>query len=180
MCDGKVLFLPFEDSLRAIAGAKFFPVTSWAEFKKINRQLTKPATLDKVKEMYNCVVIDEVYTASKYLSDYICKKHGVESIAEGRGGFGLWKEFEDEWFFEMDKLMKAGFTLMFIGHEDRDRHTDQIIPKGDKRTMQFIRDNADIVVHLRTNGVDKETGRVIPSTAYLAETPQAFARSRFQ
>lgn len=174
----KPLFLPFEDGIRTLAGVKFFPIKSWSDFIKINRQLTNPRTLEQVKEQYSTIVIDEVYTAARYLSDFICRKYGVESIGEGNSGFGLWSQLENGWFAEMDKLMKAGFTLYFIGHEDRDRDTGQIIPKGDKRTMQFIRDNCDIVVNVQSNSVDSE-GNVIPSSAYLAETPEYFARSRF-
>lgn len=174
----KPLFLPFEDGIRTLPGTKFFPILSWSDFVKVVRQLTNPKTIDQVKEVYSTIVIDEVFTAAKYLSDFICRKHGVETIGEGNRGFGLWAQMENEWFQNMDKLMKSGFTLYFVGHEDRDKDTGQIIPKGDKRTMQFIRDNCDLVVNVQSNSID-ENGNVIKSSAYLAETPQYFARSRF-
>lgn len=173
-----VLFLPFENGIRTLNGVEFFPVNSWKDFREINKALTDPKTIDQVKEKYKSIVFDEVYTAARYLTDYVCKLHGADSIREGNNGFGLWSELETEWFQQIDKLMKAGFLVYFVGHTEVDKNTDQIVPKGDKRTMQFIRDNADIVAYLRSNGVD-DKGKVIPSSAFLAETPEFFARSRY-
>lgn len=51
-------------------------------------------------------------------------------------------------------------------------------PKGDKRSVDPVKDFVDYVIYLRSNGVD-EDGHVIPSSAYLAETDEFFARSRF-
>lgn len=51
-------------------------------------------------------------------------------------------------------------------------------PKGDKRSVDPVKDFVDYVIYLKSNGVDDE-GRVIPSSAYLAETSEFFARSRF-
>ena len=51
-------------------------------------------------------------------------------------------------------------------------------PKGDKRSVDPVKDFVDYVIYLRSNGVDDE-GNVIPSSAYLAETNEFFARSRF-
>ncbi len=164
--------------IRTISGVPFLPINNWRDFKKINKQLTGKKTLEKAKEMYQTIIFDEVYTASKYCQDYICKTHGVETIGEGNGGFGLWKEYENEFWDELDNLMKAGYTLMFIGHAEKDRDTDQIIPKGDKRSTGIVRDNSDIVIYLTPNGVD-EDGNVIKSSAWFAETEEFFARSRF-
>lgn len=174
----KPFYLGFEMGIRTISGVPFLPINNWRDFKKINKQLTGKKTLEKAKEMYQTIIFDEVYTASKYCQDYICKTHGVETIGEGNGGFGLWKEYENEFWDELDNLMKAGYTLMFIGHAEKDRDTDQIAPKGDKRSTGIVRDNSDIVIYLTPNGVD-EDGNVIKSSAWFAETEEFFARSRF-
>lgn len=39
----KPLYLPFEKGLNAIAGVQFMAINSWADFKKVNKQLTKNA-----------------------------------------------------------------------------------------------------------------------------------------
>ncbi|WP_310877198.1 AAA family ATPase [Priestia megaterium] len=167
-----------EDGIRAISGVPFLPINNWRDFKKINKQLTDPKTIDKAKELYQTIIFDEVFTAARYCQDFLCKKHGVETIGEGNGGYGLWKEYENEFWTELDKLMKSGYTLLFIGHEQKDKDTEQIIPKGDVRSMQPIRDNADVVAYLTSNGIDEE-GKVVKSSAWFAETEKFFARSRF-
>lgn len=173
----KPFYLGFEKGLRAISGVPFLPINKWSDFKKINKQLTDPKTLDKAKETYQTIIFDEVYTSAIYCQDYLCKAHGVNTIGEGNGGFGLWKEYEKEFWGELDKLMGAGYTLIFIGHEEETKE-GKIIPKGDKRSMQPVRDNADVIVYLTSNGIDEDRN-VIKSSAWFAETEKFFARSRF-
>ena len=174
----KPLVLPFEHGMNAISGVPFFPINSWSDFKKINMSLTNPRTLEKVKEKYQTIIFDEVQASANYCQDYLCKKHDTESIKEGNSGYGLWTEYATEYWEEINKLTKAGFTIYFIAHTDIDKDTNQIVPKGDKRSLDPIRNLADIAIYLESNGVDEE-GRVIQSTGYLAETPEFFARSRF-
>lgn len=174
----KPFYLGFEAGIRAISGVPFLPINNWRDFKKINKQLTDPKTLEEAKKMYQTIVFDEVYTAARYCQDYICKIHGVETIGEGNNGYGLWKEYETEFWNELDKLMKAGYTLYFIGHGEMSRDEGKIVPKGDVRSMGVVRNNADVVAYLTSNGVD-EDGKVINSSAWFAETDKFFARSRF-
>ena len=119
-----------------------------------------------------------MFTAAIYCQEYLCNLHGVDTIGEGNNGYGLWAEYRNEFWGEIDKLLKSGFTLFFIGHEEYSKEEDKIVPKGDSRSMQIVRDNADIVAYVRSNGVD-ENGKVIKSSAYFAETDEFFARSRF-
>lgn len=170
-------YLGFEKGIRAIAGIPFLPINKWSDFKKINKQLTDPKTLDKAKEKYQTIIFDEVYTSALYCQDFLCKKHGVDTIGEGNGGFGLWKEYESEFWTEIDKLLSTGYTLIFISHEDETKEGKRI-PKGDKRSIKPIIDNSDVVAYLTSNGID-EDGNVVKSSAWFAETPQFFARSRF-
>lgn len=166
-----------EKGIRAIAGIPFLPINKWSDFKKINKQLTDQKNLAKAKELYQTIIFDEVYTSALYCQDYLCKKHSVESIGEGNNGYGLWKEYESEYWTEIDKLLNAGYTLIFISHEEETKEGKRI-PKGDKRSIKPIVDNSDIVLYLTSNGVD-ENGNVIKSTAWTAETDKFFARSRF-
>jgi hypothetical protein len=173
----KPFYLGFEKGIRAISGIPFLPINNWRDFKKINKQLTDPKNLDKAKELYQTIIFDEVYTSALYCQDFLCKKHGVETIGEGNGGFGLWKEYETEFWAEIDKLLGTGYTLAFISHEETTKEGKHI-PKGDKRSIKPIIDNSDIVVYLTSNGVDEENN-VIKSSAWFAETEHFFARSRF-
>ena len=173
----KPFYLGFEKGIRAISGVPFLPINNWRDFKKINKQLTDPKTLDKAKELYQTIIFDEVYTSALYCQDFLCKKFGVETIGEGNEGYGLWKEYETEFWMEIDKLLGTGYTLIFISHEETTKEGKHI-PKGDKRSIKPIIDNSDVVVYLTSNGVD-ENKNVIKSSAWFAETDEFFARSRF-
>lgn len=173
----KPYHLSFEKGLGAIAGVPFAPINNWADFKKINRQLTAPQTVAKAKQVYQTIIFDEVEAAARYCQRYVCNKYGADTIASGNSGYGLWKEYEIEVWEELNKLIGAGYTLVFIAHQESDKN-GKIRPKGDKRTLDPIVDNSDVVVHVRSNGVD-EKGKVIKSSGYVAETDEYFARSRF-
>ena len=171
----KPLYLPFEKGLNAIAGVNFMPINSWGDFKKVNKQLSK--NVEKAKEMYQTIVVDEVDAFAKYATRYVCNQYNVERIKDGNDGFGLWKEYENEVWDEINKLIGNGFTVIFIAHAEADK-SGKIYPKGDKRALAPVIDNSDIVVYLESNGVD-ENKNVIKSSAWLAETDEFFARSRF-
>lgn len=174
----KPLVLPFEHGLNAIAGIPHFPINSWSDFKKINMSLTNPRSLDQVKEKYQTIIFDEIDASANYCQEYICSKYDADSIGSGNEGFGLWKEYATEYWREINRLTKAGFTVYFIAHEMIDNDTSQIRPKGDKRALSPIQDLADVTIYLESAGID-ENGKVIKSRGYLAETPEFFARSRF-
>ncbi|MBF0793379.1 ATP-binding protein [Mammaliicoccus lentus] len=173
----KPFYLGFEKGLNAISGIPFKYITKWADFKKINKQFSGKDSA-KAREMYDTIIFDTVDIASIYCQNFVSNQHGVNTIGEGNGGFGLWKQYEQEFWGEIDKLTSVGYTVVFIGHTDEDKNTEQIIPKGDKRSMGIVRDLVDITVYLKSNGVD-EDGNVILSTGYIRETPEFFARSRF-
>ena len=173
----KPFYLPFESGLNAIPGIPFCPINSWADFIKINKQLTSPSTVDKAKELYSTIIFDEVSASANYCQEYICSKYGATSIGEGNNGYGLWKEYATEYWKQINKLVGAGYCVYFIAHEQEDKE-GYVYPKADKRAMAPIVDNTDITVYVHPNGVD-ENGRVIKSSGYLAQTDKFFARSRF-
>lgn len=173
----KPYYLGFEKGLGAIAGVPFAAINSWADFKKVNKQLTHKSTVAQAREVYQTIIFDEVEVSARYCSKFICDKYDSDTIASGREGFGLWKEYETAYFEEIDKLIGAGFTVVFIAHQTEDKQ-GKVWAKGDKRALAPIIDNSDIVVHVRTNGTD-EKNQVIKSSAFLAETSEFFARSRF-
>ncbi|QNR65458.1 ATP-binding protein [Paenibacillus peoriae] len=173
----KPYYLGFEKGLNAIAGVPFAPINNWSDFKKVNKQLTHKSTVAKAREVYQTIIFDEVEASARYCSKYICDKYDSDTIASGRDGFGLWKEYETAYWEEIDKLIGAGFTVVFIAHQTEDKE-GKIWPKGDKRALAPVIDNSDIVVHVRSNGID-EKNQVIKSSAFLAETDKFFARSRF-
>ena len=173
----KPFYLPFEKGVNAISGVPFAPINNWSDFKKINKQLTNPATVEKAKELYSTIIFDEVEASAKYCQRYINGVYGVNRIRDGNDGYGLWKEYETEYWEEINKLTGSGYTVIFIAHKTEDKD-GFVMPKGDKRALEPIVDNCDIVVYVKSNGIDEE-GKVINSSAYLAQTDKFFARSRF-
>src|SRR5699024_2608072 len=152
-------------------------VEKWSDFKKVNKQLTGKDK-EKARETYDTIIFDTVDAAALMNEKYVAGQHGATDIASGNGGFGLWKQLEAEFYEQIALLTGAGYTVVFIGHVERDKETEQMIPKGDKRSMGIVRYIYDIVVYIESNGVD-EDGNVIKSTGYVRETPEYFARSRF-
>ncbi len=173
----KPFYLPFEKGVNAISGVPYVPINSWADFKKVNKQLTSPATVEKAKELYSTIIFDEVEASAKYCQKYINGVYGVSRLKDGNDGFGLWKEYETEYWTEINALTGAGYTVVFIAHKTENKD-GFILPKGDKRALEPIVDNCDIVVYLESNGVDDD-GKVIKSSGYMAQTDRFFARSRF-
>jgi len=173
----KPFYLPFEKGINAIAGIPFAPINSWADFKMLNKQLTGLTTVNQAKEIYSTIIFDEVDASANYCQRYICGIYSAETIASGNGGYGLWKEYEKEYWEEINKLVGAGYTAVFIAHKTEDKN-GFTLPKGDKRALSPVIDNCDIIVYVQSNGIDSE-GKIIKSSGYLAQTDSFFARSRF-
>lgn len=173
----KPYVMAFEKGLNAIAGVPYASINKWADFKKVNKQLTGK-DVERAKEVYSTIIVDTVDAMVPMVSNYVANQHGEKDIASGNGGYGLWKQLETEFWEQINLLTGAGFTVVFIGHEERDKDTNRIEPKGGKRDMQIVRDLTDIIVYLKSQGVD-EDGNVILSNGYVRATDEYFARSRF-
>lgn len=173
----KPYVLRCESGLNAQNGVPFANIQTWADLLFVISQLTSPSTVNKAKDLYSTIIIDEVYASAQYCQKYICNKYKSPSIGEGNGGYGLWDKYETEYWSAINTIVSSGYTVVFIAHAtDKD---GQIYPKGDKRSIQPIMDNCDIIAYLQSNGVD-EDNKVVHSSAYLAEIPgEYFARSRF-
>lgn len=179
----KPYYIGLEDGLRAIPGIPFASVENWRELKNIVKQFTNPKNQKQVKEMYQTIIFDGVYDSAIMCQQYICSRYGAihmgETSAPGENRPNLWTAYEVEYLTEIGKLLKSGFTVVFIGHEEADRDTGKKFPRGDKRSMTLIRNKADLTVYLEYAGVDEHNNE-LNSTAWFVETDQFFARSRFQ
>lgn len=177
----KPFVIAAELGLNGIDGVPYLPVTRWSDFKSIVDQFTNPRTKDKARETYSTIIIDEVYATSIYCQDYVCSVYGdgALTMADGDGKHNLYQLYEKEYFRQINLLVSAGYTIVFVAHQQQDSQTKFISPKGDKRCINPIIDKCDYVVYLKSNGVDSD-GRVIRSSAYLAQTSEFFARSRIE
>ena len=183
----KPYYLRFEQGINAISGLSYAPLTKWADFKKIRKQLTNPKTIEKAQEMYNTLIVDTLDVAIRWCDKYVCGMQGVDRLNDGNNGYGLWKEYENEWFNEWNPLLNAGYTIIFISHSEvrkmKDPKTgseyEQWVPKGDKRTIDLIVDAADLIGFVRSNGYDEE-GNPQMSSIYFQNCPEFLAGSRFK
>jgi len=181
------IYLGWEYGINAIPGIPFERLNKWSKFKKFNTSLLKK-TKDFNGEI--TLVFDTIDEASLKCDEYICQKHDVDTIGDGNGGFGLWKEYSKEFWSEINRLTGAGFTVAFIAHsgtivhnKDTDEEYTQIYPGRDglvdrKRTINPIIDAVDIIGYLKSNGFD-ENEKEIPSSAFFVNTKTFKAGTRF-
>lgn len=176
------VFMPFEKGMNAISGALVLRNANWADVKSNIKRLSAKKFTDVLRKGEQITIVwDGFERAGFYCQRYIEGKYDAFDIADARSGYGAWTQYEKEFWTEVDKLLNLGFTVVFVGHADiggNKKNKDQIYPKGDKRCVAPIVDNADIVAYIEANGVD-EKGNEIPSSAYFVETDDYFARSRF-
>ena len=178
----KPFVIATESGLNATAGVAYNRANTWADVKKLVKQFTSKATVDKARELYDTIVIDELYATALLCQEYVQSVIGGGALTLGDtvedGKINLYQAYEKEFFRTVNTLLSCNYTVVFIGHEQQNNKTKQMVPKGDKRSVDPVRDFVDYVIYLQSNGID-EDGKVIPSSAYLAETPDFFARSRF-
>ena len=65
----KPYYLAFEKGINAIAGIPFAPIQKWADFRKLNKQLTNPTTLEKAKELYQTIIFGLCLDLGKHLHE---------------------------------------------------------------------------------------------------------------
>ena len=181
----KPYYLPFENGLGGVSGVPTLPIQKWADFLKINKQLTNSKTLTKAREAYQTLIFDGVESSAMMCQDFICQKHDADSIKSGNEGYGLWSEYETEFKRQLDLLTGVGYTVIFISHEGSRKYLDdageeysKIYPKGDKRSIDPICDLCDIIAYARVNNKD-EDGNEVKSSLFLTNTNYYHAGSRF-
>lgn len=182
----KPYYLRFEQGINAIDGIPYADLNSWGDFKKVNKQLTNPTTIDKVKELYSTVIWDTIDVAIQWCTEYVCNTNGIKDLSELPYGKG-YKLFETEWFKEVNKLANAGFTLIFISHSKEKEETDpvtgekytQMCPIGGAKDTGLILNLVDFIGYVKSNGLDSE-GNEIPSSIYFSNTKSFKAGSRFK
>lgn len=189
----KPVVCAFEDGLHALAGVPFFNMQDWKTFVQFVKQITDPKNLDRAKQMYQTIILDELSAMGALCEQYVCTKFGVQSLGEKKKTsdgkvdftFNGYKELDKENQKWMRKLLAAGFTVAYIGHEGTREFKDanggeytKIVPKGDKRIVDAICDAVDIIAYARPNAPDAN-GNEVPSSLLIANTPLVLAGSRF-
>jgi hypothetical protein len=181
----KPCYLAFEAGINGIAGVPFFPMRKWSDYVQFVKQITNDKNISKAKEIYQTIILDEASIMGRLCTEFVCEKHGVDSIREGNKGYGLWKEYSDEFGKWLNLLTSVGFTVAFIAHEGTRDFTDEngeeyskIYPAGDKRIIDPICNLVDIISYAAVNGTDDD-GNEIKSSLFLTNTRKYHAGSRF-
>ena len=180
------LLLAFEKGYNALAGVRPQPINSWAEFKKVLRQL-KDA---RAKEMFETIIIDTADIAYDYCTKYICDNaqrsdggYGVDSISDipfGKGYGMVEKEFDTA----LRSIVQMDYGLVIISHETDKTFTDEsgnqynkIVPTLDKRANNICARMCDIVGYSRA--VTDKDGN-LTTKLFMRGTPRYEAGSRFK
>lgn len=185
----KPVVLRFEQGLNAISGVRNFPMNKWSDFTTFVRGITNPANAEKAHAMYETIIVDTIDRMFSLAEEYICNTYGIVSIdrdSTGKKGYGSWREYRNEVSKWINMLTNAGFTVIFIGHDDtKTFQTDKgveytkVIPRGDKRCVEFIEDACDIIGYAEPQPYD-ENGNEVLSTLHLKGTMAFLAGSRFK
>ena len=180
------LLLAFEKGYNALAGIRPQPINSWAEFKKVLRQLKDP----RAKEMYETIIVDTADIAYDYCTKYICDNavradggYGVDSISDipfGKGYGMVEKEFDTA----LRSIVQMDYGLVIISHETDKTFTDEsgnqfnkIVPTLDKRANNICARMCDIVAYSRA--VTDKDGN-LSTKLFMRGTPRYEAGSRFK
>ena len=180
------LLLAFEKGYNALAGVRPQPINSWAEFKKVLRQL-KDA---RAKEMFETIIVDTADIAYDYCTKYICDNaqrsdggYGVDSISDipfGKGYGMVEKEFDTA----LRSIVQMDYGLVIISHETDKTFTDEagnqynkIVPTLDKRANNICARMCDIVGYSRA--VTDKDGN-LSTKLFMRGSPRYEAGSRFK
>lgn len=182
----KSLLLAFEKGYNTLAGVMANPINSWAEFRKVLRQLKD----ERSKEMFSTIIVDTADIAYDYCTKYICDNakrsdggYGVDKVSDipyGQGYGMIEKEFDEC----LRSIVQMDYGLVLISHSTDKTFTDEtgieynkIVPTLDKRATKVVSRMTDIIGYSRE--VADEEGKTSVKL-FMRGTPRFMAGSRFR
>ena len=180
------LLLGFEKGYNALPGVMAQPVNTWAEFKKVLKQLKKK----EVQEKFSTIIIDTCDIAYDLCEKYICQNakrsdggFGVDSIGDigfGKGYTSLAKEFDEC----LRSIVQMNYGLVLISHSVDKTFTDEngqefnkIVPTLQSKARNIVNRMADIIGYSRV--VTNDDGS-LSTKLFMRGTPRYDAGSRFK
>ena len=180
------LLLAFEKGYNAIPGAMAQPINTWAEFRKVLRQLKD----EKVKEQFETIIVDTADIAYDLCEKYICANakrpdggFGVDSIADipfGKGYTIVAKEYDEC----LRSIIQMDYGLVLISHsvdktfkDEQGQEYNQIVPTLGNKPRAIVSRMCDIIGYSR--GVQNEDGTT-STKLFMRGTPRYVAGSRFK
>ena len=180
------LLLAFEKGYNAIPGAMAQPINTWAEFRKVLRQLKD----EKVKDQFETIIVDTADIAYDLCEKYICANakrpdggFGVDSIADipfGKGYTMVAKEYDEC----LRSIIQMDYGLVLISHsvdktfkDEQGQEYNQIVPTLGNKPRAIVSRMCDIIGYSR--GVQNEDGTT-STKLFMRGTPRYVAGSRFK
>lgn len=180
------LLLAFEKGYNAIPGAMAQPINTWAEFRKVLRQLKE----EKVKEQFETIVIDTADIAYDLCEKYICANakrsdggFGVDSVADipfGKGYTMVAKEYDEC----LRSIIQMDYGLILISHsvdktfkDEQGKEYNQIVPTLGNKPRAIVSRMCDIIGYSR--GIQNDDGTT-STKLFMRGTPRYIAGSRFK
>lgn len=179
----KALICAFEPGSNALNNVYVQPVKTWADFKKLVRQLND----DRCREKFDYIVLDIVDIAYDLCQKYICIQNDIETINQIPWGGGF-KMVDDEFYDTIREIMFAGYGIIFISHEtEREMTRDsgetytKMVPSPAKRCAKIVNGLVDVIGYLKNvNYVDENGQPQSHRYIYLRDSDNFLAGSRFQ
>lgn len=172
------LILGFEKGWNAIPGAMATSINSWADFKKILRQLKQP----DVQSKFETIIIDTADIAYDYCEKYICNLNSVDTIGKipfGQGYTMVGKEFDEC----LRSIVQMNYGLVIISHAADKTFTNesgieynQIVPTLGNKPRLICQRMCDIIGYSRS----VETPDGLVTKLFMRGTPRYVAGSRFK
>lgn len=180
------LLLAFEKGYNAIPGAMAQPINTWAEFRKVLRQLKD----EKVKEQFETIILDTADIAYDLCEKYICANakrpdggFGVDSVSDipfGKGYTQVAKEYDEC----LRSIIQMDYGLVLISHsvdktfkDEQGQEYNQIVPTLGNKPRAIVSRMCDIIGYSRS--VQDEEGKT-STKLFMRGTPRYIAGSRFK
>lgn len=180
------LLLAFEKGYNAIPGAMAQPINTWAEFRKVLRQLKD----EKVKEQFETIILDTADIAYDLCEKYICANakrpdggFGVDSVSDipfGKGYTLVAKEYDEC----LRSIIQMDYGLVLISHsvdktfkDEQGQEYNQIVPTLGNKPRAIVSRMCDIIGYSRS--VQNEEGKT-STKLFMRGTPRYIAGSRFK
>lgn len=184
----KMLLLATERGYNALDGVYARDISSWAEFKKVVKELID----NKEKYPFKILAIDTVDKLEEYATDYTIKamsrndKKKYVTIGDAPYGAG-YAFLESEVSDTLDKLDKAGYTLWYITHDkDKTFKTEDGVEfnKTDlslgSKVKGIVTNDVDFIFYIKNESHMNASGGVdVERYIYLRDNGNLVAGSRF-
>lgn len=107
----KPLILAAEIGYKAIPGVRAIDISTWADIKKVVRELKDP----RARDMFQTIVFDTLDLTGGMCEKYVCQQNGVDALKEIAWGAG-WSLMKKEFENVVNDIRRLGYSVVFVSH----------------------------------------------------------------